>query len=131
MFAICMLLSGMLTMLARPVAAHAEPERIDGNSYNGLDYGWSLTWDDSVRTDPYEEHVDGTEYVSIETVDDQPTATSRIVVTDMFDGDVDACVTGWEEMLRNSGSLRHIKPTGSILGSNSPTARRKAPIPTT
>ncbi len=29
----------------------------------------------------------------------------------MFDGDVDACVTGWEEMLRNSGSLRHIKPT--------------------
>ncbi len=51
LFAICMLLSGMLTMLARPVAAHAEPERIDGNSYNGLDYGWSLTWEDSVWTE--------------------------------------------------------------------------------
>src|SRR6478735_8879036 len=111
LFTVCMLFGGMLTMLARPAAASSEPERIDGNTYNGLDYGWSLTWDDSVWTDPYEEHVDGTEYVSIETVDDELTATSRIVVTDMFDGDVDACVTGWEDALRDSGSLRHIKPT--------------------
>src|SRR5215203_2201746 len=81
LFAVCMLFSGMLTMMARPAAAHAAPERIDGNTYNGLDYGWSLRWDDAVWKDPYEEHVDGTEYVSIETVDDEPTATSRIVVT--------------------------------------------------
>jgi hypothetical protein len=105
-----MLFGGLLTALARPVAAQTDPERIDGNTFNGLDYGWSLSWDDAVWTDPYEEHVDGTEYVSLETVD-EPTATVRIVATDMFDGDVDACVTGWEEVLRNSGSIRHVEPT--------------------
>lgn len=110
LFAVCMLLSGMLTMLARPVAAHVVPERIDGNTYNGLDYGWSLNWDDAVWTDPYEEHVDGTEYISLETVG-EPAASARIVATNMFDGDVDACVTGWEDVLRDAGSLRHIKAT--------------------
>lgn len=110
LMALLLLFGGMLGGIIRPAAAHAEPQRIDGNTYNGLDYGWSLTWDEDVWGEPTDEHVDGTEYVSINTIG-EPFAASRIVATNAFDGDVNACVTGWEDFLRNAGSLRHIEAT--------------------
>ena len=110
LFAALMLLGGVLTGLVQPAAARSAPERIDGNTYNGLDYGWSLTWDDSVWDEPYEEHSDGTEYVVISTVD-EPYASGRVDATNMFGGDVDACVSGWDDMLRAGGTMRHIKAT--------------------
>ena len=110
LFVTFMLLGGVLAGLAQPAAAKGVPERIDGNTYNGLDYGWSLSWDDAEWTDPYEEHRDGTEYVVLSTPD-EPYASGRVDATDMFGGDVDTCVAGWDDVLRNSGTMRHIKET--------------------
>ena len=95
----------------QPAAPEAsKPERIDGTTYNGLEYGWSLSWDDADWIDPYEEHRDGTEYVVLSTPD-EPYATGRVDATDMFEGDVDACVSSWDDMLRAAGTMRHIKET--------------------
>jgi hypothetical protein len=96
---------------AQPSASNAPaPDRIDGTTYNGLEYGWSLIWDDTDWTDPYEEHRDGTEYVVLSTPG-EPYASGRVDATDMFGGDVDACVSGWDDMLRAAGTMRHIKET--------------------
>ena len=88
----------------------SNPDRIEGTTYNGLEYGWSLSWEDADWTDPYEEHRDGTEYVVLSTPD-EPYASGRVDATDMFGGDVDACVDGWDDILRNSGTMRHVKET--------------------
>ena len=92
--ALLLLFGGMLGGIVRPAAAHGSADRIEGNTYNGLDYGWSLTWDEDVWGEPYEEHVDGTEYISLSTIDD-PLAAVRVVASDSFGGDVDECLAGW------------------------------------
>src|SRR6187402_885153 len=110
-----MMFSGVLAGLAHPAAARTEPDRIDGNTYSGLDYDWSLSWDDSVWTDPYEVHRDGSEYIMLATVDD-PFASARVDATDMFNGDVDDCVSGWDDVLRADRSMRHFKETALDAG---------------
>ena len=109
LFAVLLVCGGILAGIARPAAARSEPERIDGNTYYGLDYGWSLTWDEDVWSNPSEVHNEGSEYVVIAT-DGEPYATGRVDATDWFGGDVNACVDGWDDMLRKGGTMRHIKP---------------------
>lgn len=115
LFALLLLTAGLLAGIARPAAAHAKPQRIDGNTYHGLDYGWSLTWDEDVWANPAEVHSDGSEYVVVAT-DGEPYASGRVDATDWFGGDVDACVDGWDDILRKGGTMRHIKPVAVEAG---------------
>jgi hypothetical protein len=120
LFAVFMLFGGALAGLAQPAAARGEPERIDGNTYNGLAFGWSLSWDEDVWTNPHEEHPDGTEYIALSLIANHPAASVRIVATNAYNGDVDDCVENWGGALESSGLLEDIERTELDEGINLP-----------
>lgn len=79
-----------LTQTVSP--AGAQGAGIDGNTFTGEAFDWSVTWDDSLWTNVNVGDLDGGDLLTMALAEGQPVGLATIIALPEFGGDPDACV---------------------------------------
>ncbi len=95
-----LMVAGFLTTNARTTVAQDDESGLDGNTFTGPNFGWSVEWDedDWAFEEDTEDNSGGSDYFQMTTVG-EPFAIATFFAGEGYDGDPDDCVAGYEDSL--------------------------------
>ncbi len=93
-----LMVAGFLAAGTRTIAAQDDESGLDGNTFTGPNFGWSVEWDEDDWTFETEDNSGGSDFLQLSTVE-EPFALAQFFAGPGFDGDPDDCVAGYEDSL--------------------------------
>ena len=95
-----LMVAGVLATGARTAVAQDDESGLDGNTFTGPNFGWSVEWDEDVWTFETENNEDGSDLFQMTTVDEEgPFAIATFFAGEGYNGDPDDCVAGYADTL--------------------------------
>ena len=90
--------AALLAACFHPASAQDDESGVDGNTYTGPNFGWSVEWDEDVLEFAEEDNTGGVDFLLLKTLDDEtPAAFFRFFADDGLFADPEECVEGWGE----------------------------------